>query len=296
MEHFTVDARQDFVNIENDDVCFNENLAENLPKVDRSDYDCEGLFTSADRALLLLSMLNAIPVLAQEEETSDLSKILDSLNVIYCDTKATAQHCKSLVQVLKSNDYVDVISPVHNNHLKEKILKETASIKSGMPINLIQSYYGDGVAFFFAWMDFMTKWFMIPGLLGLVVYFIRRARGDTVDNCDFTPFVGLATFFWAIFCDRCWERRESRLAFLWGSFASTHRERASFGQRPEFEGYERKSPVTGRVEKYYPSRKRLMKYAGSALVTSALLIGATFVMVIGMNIQGYISSEDLEQW
>ena len=296
MEHFTVDSRHDFVNIEDDDVCFNEDLAENLPKVDRSDYDSEGLFTSADRALLLLSMLNAIPVLAQEEETSDLSKILDTLHIVYCDTKAATRHCKSVVQVLKSNGYVDVVCPVHSNHLKEKILKETASITTSMPINLIQSYYGDGVAFFFAWMDFMTKWFMIPGLLGLAVYFIRRARGDTVDNCDFTPFVGLATFFWAVFCDRCWERRESRLAFLWGSFASTHRERASFGQRPEFEGHERKSPVTGRPEKYYPPRKRLMKYVGSALITGALLMGATFVMVIGMNIQGYISSEDLEQW
>lgn len=292
MEHFTVEARHDFINIDDTDTCFNEDLAEKLPIIDRTDYDSEGLFTSADRALLLLSMLNALPV----EEASELSKLLDTLNVTYCDTKATQRHCKSIVQVLKNHGFVDVICPVHIDHLKEKILKETASLKTGMPINLIQSYYGDGVAFYFAWMDFMTKAFIIPGLLGLAVYFIRKARGDTVDNCDLTPFVGLATFFWAVFCDRCWERREARLAFLWGSFASTHRERASFGQRPEFEGEERKSPVTGRIEKYYSPRKRLIKFAGSALVTGVLLVGATFVMVIGMNLQGYISSEDLEQW
>lgn len=296
MQHFTVEARHEFVNIADSDICFNEDLAANLPKTDRSDYDSEGLFTSGDRALLLLSMLNAIPVLAQEEDASDLSKLLDSLNVIYCDAKSAQRHCKSIVQVLKNYELVDVICPVHIEHLKEKILNETASLKTGMPINLIQNYYGDGVAFFFAWMDFMTKWFIIPGTLGLAVYFIRRARGDTVDNCDFTPFVGLATFFWAVFTDRCWERREARLAFLWGSFASTHRERASFGQRPEFEGEERKSPVTGRIEKFYPAKKRLLKYAVSAFVTVALLLGATFVMVIGMNVQGYISSEDLQQW
>jgi hypothetical protein len=296
MEHFTVEARHEFINIEDSDICFNQDLADNLPKTDRSDYDSEGLFTSGDRAHLLLSMLNALPVLAQDEDASDLSKHLDSLNVIYSDAKSAHRHCKSLLQVLKNYRFVDVVCPVHSDHLKEKILKETASLKTGMPINLIQNYYGDGVAFFFAWMDFMTKWFIIPGILGLIVYFIRKARNDTVDNCDFTPFFGLATFFWAVFCDRCWERREARLAFLWGSFASTHRERASFGQRPEFEGEERRSPVTGRMEKYYPSRKRLLKFLGSALVTGLLLIGATFVMVIGMNLQGYISSQDLKQW
>ena len=296
IDHFTVDARHDFVNIKDSDICFNDDLANRLPKTDRTYYDSEGLFTSSDRALLLLSMLYALPVLAQNEESSDLSKLLNSLHVIYCDAKTSQHHGKSIIQVLKSYGFVDVICPVHVDYIKEKILRETTLFQSGMPINLIQSYYGDGVAFFFAWMDFMTKWFMFPGLLGLIVYFIRLARGDTVDNCDFTPFVGLATFFWAVFCDRCWERRESRLAFLWGSFASTHRERVNFGQRQEFEGEERKSPVTGRMEKYYPPRKRLLNFAGSALVTGALLMGASFVMVIGMNLQGYVSSKDAEQW
>eukprot|EP00804_Cyclotella_cryptica_P007400 CCRYP_002617-RA/>CCRYP_002617-RA protein AED:0.00 eAED:0.00 QI:635/-1/1/1/-1/1/1/1299/486 len=296
MEHFTVDARDDFVNIQDSDVCFNENLVKNLPEIDRSDYDSEGLFTSADRALLLLSMLNALPVLEKDEESSELSRVLDSLKVMHCEANTEQHHPKSLVQVLKNNGFVDVIGPVHSSHLKEKILRETASLKTGMPIQSIQSYYGEGVAFHFAWMDFMTKWFMIPGLLGLVVYVIRKARGDTVDNCDFTPFFGLATFFWAALCERCWERRESRLAYLWGTYASSYRDRISFGQRPEFVGEMRKSPVTGRMEKFYPYHKRLLKFAVSALVTAVLLAGATFVMVIGMNLQGYISSEDLEQW
>ncbi|KAL7522355.1 hypothetical protein ACHAWX_007182 [Stephanocyclus meneghinianus] len=292
MEHFTVDTRHDFVNIKHSDVCFNENLVRNLPKIDESDYDSEGLFTSSDRALLLLSILNALPVLDKDEESSELSKVLDS----YCETNSEQNRPKSVVQVLKSNGFVDVVCPVHSSHLKEKILKETTSIKTGMPIQAIQSYYGDGVAFYFAWMDFMTKWLIIPGLFGLVAYIIRKARGDTVDNCDITPFVGLATFFWAALCDRCWERRESRLAYLWGTYSSSYRDRISFGQRPEFVGEMRKSPVTGRMEKFYPYHKRLFKFAVSALVTAVLLAGATFVMVIGMNLQGYISSEDLEQW
>ena len=299
MEHFTTDARKDFINIDSD-TCFNEDLAKHLPKMDKTDYDSEGLFNSSDRALLLLSMLNSVTVLFQDEE-SDFSKLLDSMDVIYHEKKTPEQissmrslvkekvaqpHCKSVVQVLKTYGFVDVICPVHTSHIKEKILKETASLKTGVPINLIQSYYGDGVAFFFAWMDFMTKWFMIPGILGLTVYLIRRARNDTIDNCDLTPFFGLSVFFWSIFCVECWQRSEARLAFMWGSFASTHRERASFGQRPEFEGEDRMSPVTGRIEKYYSPRKRLVKFAGSALVTCILLMGATFVMVLGMNIQG----------
>lgn len=300
MDHFTVDARQDFINIDDSDICFNEDLAKNLPKMDRTDYDSNGLFNSSDRALLLLSMLNSVTVLFQDEE-SDFSKLLDSMDVSYREKKTPEHscpmrslikervvhpHCKSVVQILKTHGFVDVICPVHTSHIKEKILKETVSLKTGVPINLIQSYYGDGVAFFFAWMDFMTKWFTIPGILGLTVYIIRRARHDSIDNCDLTPFFGLSVFFWAIICVGCWQRSEARLAFLWGSFTSTHRERASFGQRPEFEGEDRTSPVTGRIEKYFSPRKRLVKFAGSALVTCILLMGATFVMVLGMNIQG----------
>ena len=70
IEHFTVESRDMFINIKESDICFNEDQAKKLPKIDRSDYDAAVLFSFADRALLLTSMLNALPVLSQDDETS----------------------------------------------------------------------------------------------------------------------------------------------------------------------------------------------------------------------------------
>jgi hypothetical protein len=70
IERFTVESRDMFINIKESDICFNEDQAKKLPKIDRSDYDAAVLFSFADRALLLTSMLNALPVLSQDDETS----------------------------------------------------------------------------------------------------------------------------------------------------------------------------------------------------------------------------------
>ena len=42
------------------------------------------------------------------------------------------------------------------------------------------------------------------------------------------------------------------------------------------------------MEKYYPERKRQLKYIVSGLVTLILLAGAFFVMILSLNLQGYI--------
>ncbi len=142
----------------------------------------------------------------------------------------------------------------------------------------------------------MTVWFVIPGGLGLFVFLLRNFRGETIEDCDFTPLFGIVTFFWAILCVRFWERKEARLSYQFGTFAFTTQDRVKFGQRPNFEGKMRLNPITGKMEKYYPAYKRGIKVVASALVTIVLLAGASVIMVISLNVQGYISQEDQERW
>ena len=177
MEHFTVDAREDFINLADDSNDVSKSI-----KSDIIQYDSEGLFTSADRALLLESILDAIPVLCKDEDSSDLTRLFDSLNVSYyaslSPTKSLihsmgkgkeelSSTSASLCHVLKSNGMVDVICPVHIHHIRDMIQKETFSFTTPPPLQAIRDYYGEGVAFYFAWMHHMTRWTIIPGLLGL---------------------------------------------------------------------------------------------------------------------------------
>lgn len=51
------------------------------------------------------------------------------------------------------------------------------------------------------------------------------------------------------------------------------------------------------MEKYYPPNKRRLKYCVSALVTLILLSGAFFVMILSLNMQGYIKHKhDSKSW
>ncbi|KAG7357256.1 calcium-activated chloride channel-domain containing protein [Nitzschia inconspicua] len=59
-------------------------------------------------------------------------------------------------------------------------------------------------------------------------------------------------------------------------------------QRPQFRGWVRISPVTFREEVYFPSYKRKSKYIVSAAVTLFMLSIAFFMMILSLNLQGYI--------
>lgn len=80
----------------------------------------------------------------------------------------------------------------------------------------------------------------------------------------------------------------------WGTFSFSDADRVNLGRRPGFHGERRRSPITGRMERHYPPSKRRAKYAVSAVVTALLLVGACAVMVVSMNLQGYISKRDAE--
>ena len=269
--------------------------------------------------------MNTITVLEKGEESSELSRLLDDLNVSYFANRQCGNDCgfkrkkekqqqemqqyrpitvttdalssSSLCQILKCHGYIDIICPIHISHLKEKILHDTISPFTPPPLQSIRDYYGEGMAFYFAWMHHITKWIVAPGLMGLVVYLLRIYRGDTVDNCDLTPFVGLGTFFWAVLCHRYWERQEARWSYIWGTLAITERDRLNcFGKRTDFVGEMRVSSVSGKMERYYSPSKRRVRFVMSALVTMLLLSGACLMMVISMNLQGHVSREDQERW
>ena len=62
-------------------------------------------------------------------------------------------------------------------------------------------------------------------------------------------------------------------------------------ERPEFRGELRTSPVTGKQERYYPQARRYPSYLLSVVVTSSFLAVAFGIMILSLNLQGYIKDE-----
>lgn len=140
-------------------------------------------------------------------------------------------------------------------------------------------------------------------------YSFRRIRALTPEyaffsSCfaQYTPFYGLICFVWAVLLYRFWERKEFELAYQFGTLELSSNDALSkvvkqdynvegglySHRRPEFVGVTRTSPVTGEPELYYPPYRRKLQYLASAMVTSFMLGVAFFVMILSLNLQGYI--------
>ena len=259
--------------------------------------DAEGLFTANDRGVLVWRILDDTPVLPEGQVSSNLSRQLDQLHIRYrlSSKYGKEEHVMKLRYILEQHGLVSV-SSVHAPHIRNTIFQHTM-YNLTVPLQEIRDYYGEGIAFYFAWMSFLTKWLLFPGILGVLTKLQRWWRQDTIDEDEYTPFYGLACFLWAIVYSRFWKRHEHRLAYSWGTFSQSEYERKGYFLRPQFKGILRKSPVTGAMETYYPASRRRLKYIVSALITTVLLGVAFFVMILSLNLQGYIRPKrDPERW
>jgi anoctamin-10 len=290
--------------------------------------DEHGLFSSNDWALLINHILGDITVLdpvveatnysdasTSNQSTSELAQTLidryhaDPNIHSYDETNGVSSNASSpsnrepgslqrhgersacLIHVLQTYRIVDMIEFVHLPNIRQKVLDRTLWpwYQLMPPVDDIFNYYGWEVAFYFAWMGFLTKWLLFPGVLGLLFWLFRWYRNDTIEEDEYTPFYGLITFIWGVLFLRFWQRHEHRLAYQWGTFSlSPYEKQKYFAIRPDFRGYVRQSPVTGRSETYYPPIRRRFKYVGSAIVTIAMLGVAFTMMILSLNLQGYI--------
>lgn len=272
--------------------------------------DALGLFLPCEWYLLAHHLLERIEVLPTGVNETELSCALRDDCGIDCHVRIAADanaaqtlsdrrlerllrhqdQSDHLIHALQAHGLVESVAATHLPALRNNVMTNTWKWNQlEPPIDLIHNYYGWDVAFYFAWMGFLSRWLAFPGALGLLVFVWRWYRGDTLDEDEYTPFYGIVTFFWAVLFLRFWERHEKRLSYRWGTGLLTEYERQKYGgTRPGFRGYLRLSPVTGEPEVYYPAARRRIKFVGSALVTLFMLLVAFVVMIASLNLQGYI--------
>ena len=266
--------------------------------------DADGMFTAQERAFLISRLFQHVTVL----DNDDLARLLEmeyhaklTLHIVHVKNmdRESVQLAKQQVQVaplwhvLAQCQLVDCHMPVHQPALRDRVVAETTLApvwRLSANVTLLHDYFGHELGFYFCWISFLTRWYFFPGVLGVLVYVLRLYNGETIDTDPYTPFYGLVCFFWAILFCRFWERQEKRLAYNWGTYSLSHYERQKyFAKRPEFRGMLRKSPITGEYETYYPATRRRLAYVVSAVVTTVMLAVAFGVMILSLNLQGYIN-------
>ena len=147
------------------------------------------------------------------------------------------------------------------------------------PLDAIAEYFGENVAFYFAWVQFYTKWLILPSIAGFWL-FVLQIQSGSIDH-PLLPFYSLFMAVWATFFLVFWRRRKHELAYRWGVLFHEDEE----VPRPEFYGELRRSEIHGEWEMYYPKWKRTLKQILSFPISGAWLGGILVGMVVLFNLR-----------
>eukprot|EP01061_Rhynchopus_euleeides_P023482 TRINITY_DN38216_c0_g1_i1.p1 TRINITY_DN38216_c0_g1~~TRINITY_DN38216_c0_g1_i1.p1 ORF type:complete len:718 (+),score=291.05 TRINITY_DN38216_c0_g1_i1:76-2154(+) len=226
-------------------------------------YGTDTFWTPSEEVELILSALDQVEAAAPLVPSSNL--LLPGLRILHL---------------------LEVVAPLHQQTSLKRLWSSTKWTLF-VPEDLIQEYFGSGVAFYFSWLNYFTLWLMGPAVVGFLFFLHMQVTDYCVDNHPYLPFYSLLVVFWAATFTSLWRQRSARKAWDWGTDTVSQRTEV----RAEFKGELRKSRITGRPERYFPYYKRVMAYGVSAAVTAAMLCVAFCVMVLSLNLQGYIDGK-----
>lgn len=268
---------------------------------DRDDFegvDDPNFFSTSERGFLVENIFSNIPILQKGQARKKMCRELHDLGASFEEgTKDVRRQSLTLRSVLEHNGFIDCVTPAHCAHQCNRLVEETLKTFTPLPVDDFRDYFVEEVAFHYAWMDMLTKWLTVPAAGSATVLVSQYWNENTIDTCSLTPLFGVGMFIWAVLFSYCWRRRERQLAYKWGTLEESGFTMNHFQTRPEFIGVLRKCPITEKMEMYYSPGRRLLKYACSAIMTAILLYCAFVVMIILLNLQGYVHPDhDRRRW
>jgi hypothetical protein len=142
--------------------------------------------------------------------------------------------------------------------IRDRMKKWSSKLSyAGIPLIEIRRYFGENVAFYFAWLDFYTKWFRSLSIIGIIAFvfgMVRYISGRNsfliviLDN-ESTAYFAFLISIWSLFFLKFWKRRANYLKFVWDmdNYDTSDRVRVEW-----IATRKRISPVTGKKELYEP--------------------------------------------
>ena len=136
------------------------------------------------------------------------------------------------------------------------------------PLQDIRDYFGEKVAMYFAWLGFYSYAITFPAAIGLAMFIVEQNYPNQALIPGFTTVKTMVAVFcgvislWTVFFTELWDRENKKVALRWGMVGFEE----DLPPRPQFYGSPKQSPITNRMELFYPSWKRTSKKCVSMLV------------------------------
>ena len=150
----------------------------------------------------------------------------------------------------------------------------------GDPLDRIRNYFGEKIAFYFAWLSHLNKWLIAPGIIGISLsIYMTTMTVEQVNRSILGPLFGVFMMIYVTLYLEFWKRRSNELAFQWGVVDFSKKE----PDRPEFEADEEVfNFYSQQVELVYSSSKRTVKqiFTLPTVVFSIAISVFTIVLIL----------------
>lgn len=236
--------------------------------------DTDTFFTPAEQSVLLNNCLNKVKFEREKLLALGIKKFRVQESIITGCLHSTPQ-------------ILEAVTPLHSATRRQELWAEVKKNPFVFPLDQLKNYYGEEVAYYFAWMSFFT-WSLAPLAVVGIFLFFHRPRGITVDDSPYLPAYAFLVALWTIYFCKSWRRQENELALKWNT---TQIERKEI-LRPEFHGELQTSLVTGKPERFYPTWKRILLYLLSFIFTLPFLLVAVGAMILSLNFNGYVKDKE----
>ena len=206
------------------------------------------------------------------------------------ETNLSASSCQLLFDSHVRDMFYNVLKVPFDAELelvshREEGRKQCFKFLKSVPIESLQEYYGDNVAFYFAWMKCYQTFLIVPSAIGVLLQFVNYGANMNEDNNHVMPFFGIFMAFWGMLFLKFWKRTASRWAF---DFHSAGTVDAVESLRPGFRGALRANKHTGEIEMYFSAMWRTLWQAFSVVITLLMLTLAICAQICSLNLQGYM--------
>ncbi|KAJ6246988.1 ngep-related [Anaeramoeba flamelloides] len=197
----------------------------------------------------------------------------------------TEQCCEINFPRLAQQKIISGFWSTHDYEEFDSLIKKWSfSWKTTQPLDEVRDYFGERVAFYFAYLGYYTKWLILSSIVGffLAIGNMSTTKNDNVFHTMWSIFI---VFWITLFCE-FWKRRENWLAYHFGTLNFWEDE----DQRIEFEGTKRVSPITDEVELYFPPWRRRFRMIATYSVVFATMVCAAAIS-IGINKKKIIDND-----
>jgi len=180
----------------------------------------------------------------------------------------------------------EIIANYFPNHERERVSWFQSSWILSMPwneapIDEIRNYFGEKIAFYFAWLSHFSNWLVAPGILGacLALFLVSR-KVEEVNRSVIGPVFGIFLMVYMTVYLEFWKRRSATLAFNWGvsDYSKKEADRPEYlATIPDYNFFTEELTMT------YPKKTRLRKQLiGIPAVLFTIAVACTVIVIILM--------------